>query len=156
MDRSMGETVALTAPLPFPKVKPRLNLKRQGHLRLFHHHRPTGETFMLNPLVGQVTLGIYAVLLAVGGIMGFVKAGSRPSLIAGVASAVAALVALGLSAAGSSAGLPMGLFVSVFLLVFFGSRFAKGRKFMPAGLMAAVSLVVAAILIVALIPGGAG
>ncbi|MBV8558155.1 MAG: hypothetical protein JO116_21665, partial [Planctomycetaceae bacterium] len=35
---------------------------------------------MLDPIVGHVTLGIYAVLLAVGGIMGFVKAQSRASL----------------------------------------------------------------------------
>ena len=48
-----------------------------------------------NPLIAPITLGIYAVLLGVGGIIGFVKAGSRPSLIAGLISAVLALAAVG-------------------------------------------------------------
>ncbi|AGA25114.1 TMEM14 family protein [Singulisphaera acidiphila] len=101
------------------------------------------------PLVGHVTLGIYAILLAVGGIMGFVKARSRPSLIAGLVSAVAALVALALSVQGNVWGRPLGLLLAVFLFVFFGYRYAlRAKVFMPNGLMAVVSLVVVMILIV--------
>ncbi|WP_406697653.1 TMEM14 family protein [Singulisphaera sp. Ch08] len=103
----------------------------------------------MHPLVGHVTLGIYAVLLAMGGIMGFVKARSRPSLIAGLVSAAAAVVALVLSVQGNDWGRPLGLFLAVFLFVFFGYRYAlRARVFMPNGLMAVVSLGVVVILIV--------
>jgi len=107
---------------------------------------------MISPLVGQVTLGIYAVLLAVGGIIGYTKAGSRPSLIAGLASAVAALLALVLSFADVKWGMAMGCIVALLLSFFFGHRYAvKTRKFMPAGLLAVVSLVVLGIAILVLI-----
>ena len=110
----------------------------------------------MHPLVGHLTLGIYAALLAVGGVMGFVKARSRPSLIAGLVSAVAALVALALSASGSPLGRPLGLLLAVVLFVFFGYRYAlKNRQFMPSGLMAVVSLVVVAILMMTMILRGA-
>lgn len=103
----------------------------------------------MHPLVGHITLGIYAVLLAVGGVMGFVKARSRPSLIAGLVSALAAVVALALSATGNLWGRPLGLLLAVVLFVFFGYRYAlRGKVFMPSGLMAVVSLVVVLILMV--------
>jgi uncharacterized membrane protein (UPF0136 family) len=106
---------------------------------------------MLNPIVGHIALGIYAVLLAVGGVMGFVKARSRPSLIAGLVSAVAALAALGLALRGASFGFPLGLLLSTVLFVFFGYRYAnRNRKFMPAGLMTIVSLVVTVIMVLVL------
>lgn len=103
----------------------------------------------MHPLVGHVTLGIYAVLLAVGGIMGFVKARSRPSLIAGLVSAVAAVIALVLSATGNLWGRPLGLLLAIVLFLFFGYKYAlRAKVFMPNGLMAVVSLVVVMILIV--------
>jgi len=102
---------------------------------------------MISPLVGQITLGIYAVLLAVGGLIGYFKAGSRPSLIAGLLSAVAALTALSLSIGNSRWGVPLGLLLSIVLFVLFGYRYAaKTRKFMPSGLLAVVSLIVLAVM----------
>ena len=98
---------------------------------------------MISLVVGQVALGIYAVLLAVGGVIGYTKAGSRPSLIAGLGSAVASILALVLSFQNSGWGMGLGALVAIVLAVFFGYRCAvKTRKFMPAGLLAVLSVVV--------------
>jgi uncharacterized membrane protein (UPF0136 family) len=103
---------------------------------------------MISPIVGQITLGIYGVLLAVGGLIGYFKAGSRPSLIAGLLSAVAAFGALGLSIGRSQLGSPLGLLLSIVLFVLFGYRYAiKTGKFMPSGLLAVISLVVLGVMI---------
>ena len=100
-------------------------------------------------LVGQVTLGIYGLLLAVGGLIGYFKAGSRPSLIAGLLSAVAAFAALGLSVGKSQLAVALGLVLSIVLFILFGYRYAvKTGKFMPSGMLAVVSLIVLVVLIV--------
>jgi uncharacterized membrane protein (UPF0136 family) len=102
---------------------------------------------MINPLVGRVTLAIYALLLALGGLIGYLRAGSRASLIAGSTSAVCALLAMALSAGNSRLGVPLGLVLSVALFVLFGYRYAvKTRKFMPSGLLSIVSLIVLAVM----------
>ena len=107
---------------------------------------------MISLVAGQIALGVYAVLLAVGGVIGYSKAGSRPSLIAGLGSAVAAILALLLSFQNPSWGMGLGALVATLLAVFFGYRFAvKTRKFMPAGLLALVSLVVLLVAVLVLI-----
>jgi uncharacterized membrane protein (UPF0136 family) len=95
------------------------------------------------PVVGHITLGLYALLLAVGGIIGYLKAGSRASLIAGLSSAVAVAAALGLAISQHRLGIPLGLLLSSCLFVLFGYRYAvKTRKFMPSGMLAIVSMIV--------------
>jgi uncharacterized membrane protein (UPF0136 family) len=104
---------------------------------------------MSSPIVGHITLAIYAVLLAAGGVIGFVRARSRPSLIAGVGSAVGALVALGLAIMKSPFGFPLGFTLALVLFVFFGYRYAlRAHKFMPSGLMTVVSLIVVGVMAV--------
>ena len=106
---------------------------------------------MIPPLIAHITLGIYAALLAVGGVMGFVKAGSKASLISGILSAVAAVLALVLSRMGFKFGLPLGMLLACVLFVLFGYRYAlKNRKFMPSGMLAVVSLVVLGMMVLAL------
>jgi uncharacterized membrane protein (UPF0136 family) len=51
-------------------------------------------------MAGQIALGIYALLLAVSGLIGYVKEGSQLSLIAGSIAAVVASIALRLSVTG--------------------------------------------------------
>ncbi len=107
---------------------------------------------MTTLLVAQLTLGIYAVLLAMGGVMGFMKARSRPSLISGLVSAAAAAVALVLSAMQYRFGVPLGATLAIVLFLFFGYRYAlRNRLFMPNGLMAVVSFVVLVVMVVAML-----
>ena len=86
--------------------------------------------------MGQIVLWIYIALMMLGGLMGFIKAGSKASIIASsIFAAVLALFALNI--------LPFRycwiiLFV---LLLFFGKRFLKGKKFMPNGMMAVLTIV---------------
>lgn len=105
---------------------------------------------MFHPIVAQVTLAMYGLLLAAGGLIGFFKAGSRASLIAGLSSAIAAFAALGLSIGKSQLGLGLGSLLAVVLFVLFGYRYAvKTGKFMPSGMLAVVSLLVLAVMILA-------
>jgi uncharacterized membrane protein (UPF0136 family) len=93
----------------------------------------------------MIVLWVYIVLLLVGGTMGLIKAGSKVSLITSAIFAVLlALCALGIIRPFYLADVFVGL-----LLVVFGIRFAKGRKFMPSGLMLALSAVMLAVLLIA-------
>lgn len=85
-------------------------------------------------------LWVYIVLLFLGGLMGFVKAKSKASLIASsLFGAVLALFALDV--------LPFNYHPAVlaFLLVFFGMRLAKSKKFMPNGLMVILTILALAL-----------
>lgn len=83
----------------------------------------------------MLVIWVYVVLLLAGGVMGYLKAGSKVSLITSAAfGAILALCAAGILRPAWIADVVIG-----FLLVFFGSRYAKTRKFMPGGLMAAAS-----------------
>jgi len=83
---------------------------------------------------------VYGALVFAGGWVGYKKAGSRPSLIASSISAAALVLAAALSLSGNSAGNVLAMGVALALLIFFGVRLAKGGKFMPAGMMVALSL----------------
>lgn len=84
-----------------------------------------------------IVLAAYTVLLLVGGVFGYVKAGSRVSLITAVPFAIALAICAWV---GEPHGLHVALGLQGILLVVFSLRFLKTRKFMPAGLMGAVTL----------------
>lgn len=80
--------------------------------------------------ISNSILWIYIVLLVVGGLVGFLKAGSKPSLIASVVfAALLSLCAVGILNRVVTDVLLSGL------LVVFGMRLSKTKKFMPAGMM---------------------
>lgn len=91
---------------------------------------------------------IYGILVAVGGVMGYVKANSIASLIAGVG---AGLLLVGSSVAmmknSYQTGWWIALVVSILLLGRFGSAAMKGFKMMPGGMVIIMSLIVLAALI---------
>ena len=98
-------------------------------------------------IVARVVLGIYALLLIVGGVIGYRKAGSRPSLIAGVSSGVVTLLALALTFTRLEFALGMALGLAVTLAVMFGVRLRKTGKFMPSGMLLGLSVAVAAVMV---------
>jgi len=85
----------------------------------------------------NLVLWIYIVLLVVGGLIGFLKAKSRVSLIMSVT--FAALLSL------CAAHLVFQYYVAdillAALLVVFGIRLTKTKKFMPSGMMLILTLV---------------
>ena len=79
----------------------------------------------------DVILWVYIVLLVAGGLVGFLKAGSKVSLIMSVSfAAVLSLCAARVIFQPYVAD----IFLAA-LLVVFGMRLAKTKKFMPSGLM---------------------
>lgn len=85
----------------------------------------------------NLVLWIYIVLLVVGGLIGFLKAKSRVSLIMSVAFAAL----LSLCAAGVVFQYYVADILLAALLVVFAMRLAKTKKFMPAGMMLVVTLI---------------
>ena len=92
-------------------------------------------------ILAAVTAVVYGGLVLAGGFMGFRKAGSKPSLIAGIVADTLLVLAALLMFFGQPAGAKLAMGVAALLLVFFGMRWLKGRKFMPAGLMVLCSAV---------------
>lgn len=83
----------------------------------------------------QLILWIYIALLVLGGLMGFLKAKSKVSLIMSLVFAGAlALVNLAILKIPNLADILLGLLILVFLM-----RYAKTKKVMPAGMMLVVT-----------------
>lgn len=87
-----------------------------------------------------LVLWIYIVLLFLGGLVGYLKANSKASLI--MSATFAGLLALCNTNAvfQPSFARILSTIVLVFLLIFFSVRLTKSKKFMPNGLMAVLTL----------------
>ncbi|MGB8369473.1 MAG: TMEM14 family protein [Limisphaerales bacterium] len=89
-------------------------------------------------------LWVYIVLLLVGGLMGFLKVGSKVSLISSsVFAAVLVLTQTGIFEPTVARNLVNVLLAA--LLVVFAIRLAKTKKFMPSGLMLVLTILTLAL-----------
>ena len=84
----------------------------------------------------DVIIWIYIVLLVIGGLIGFLKAGSKVSLIvSSVAASVLILCQIGVIFERRMIDIVLAI-----LLVVFAWRLSESKKFMPAGLMLVLTI----------------
>jgi uncharacterized membrane protein (UPF0136 family) len=84
---------------------------------------------------------VFGILTIAGGVIGYVKAGSMPSIIAGSISGILLLVAAFLLPDHRVAGLATGLIISLLLAGQFIPKFIRTGKAMPAGMMSILSAI---------------
>ena len=92
---------------------------------------------------------VFGVLTIVGGIVGYVKAGSVASIIAGSITGVLLLVAGFLLPEHRSVGLATALIVSLLLAAQFIPKLLRTGRVMPAGIMSLLSVIGIVVAIVA-------
>jgi uncharacterized membrane protein (UPF0136 family) len=93
----------------------------------------------------NIVFWCYIVLLLVGGLFGFLKAGSKVSLITSAVSA-GLLVLTHIGIFEPSFGRKLAGIIMAVLIVVFAIRLTKTKKFMPSGLMLVLTVVVLALL----------
>jgi uncharacterized membrane protein (UPF0136 family) len=84
---------------------------------------------------------VFGILTIAGGVIGYVKAGSMPSIIAGSISGILLLVAAFLLPDHRVAGLATALIISLLLAGQFIPKFIRTGKVMPAGMMSILSVI---------------
>ncbi len=99
-------------------------------------------------------LYVYGVLLILGGAMGYVKAKSVPSLVAGVVCGLIIIIT-GLNYASYDAPY-VALLVALVLIFLMGRRYLVTRKAMPALLIVVLSVIVAVVQVYILLAVGNG
>jgi uncharacterized membrane protein (UPF0136 family) len=84
---------------------------------------------------------IFGVLTIAGGVVGYVKAGSVASIIAGSIAGVLLLVAAFLLPEHRAAGLATAFVISLLLAAQFVPKFLRTGRVMPAGMMSILSVI---------------
>jgi uncharacterized membrane protein (UPF0136 family) len=92
---------------------------------------------------------IFGILTIAGGVVGYVKAGSLPSIIAGSITGVLLLVAAFLLPEHSAAGLATAFIISLLLAGQFIPKFLRTGRVMPAGMMSILSVIAIIVALVA-------
>jgi len=91
--------------------------------------------------VDKLILIIFGVLLIVGGFFGFIKAGSKISLMMGLVSGALIFLGIYLTASNPKIGYSIISSTSLILTIVFVMRFAATQKFMPSGMLILASVV---------------
>ncbi|MEA5554077.1 TMEM14 family protein [Anabaena cylindrica UHCC 0172] len=97
--------------------------------------------------LGIVAAFGYGVLALVGGIIGYVQVQSKVSLLSGSISGLLLILAAYCQLQGQTWGLTLAALVTGILVLLFAFRFAKTRKFMPAGLMIIFGMLALAVMV---------
>lgn len=92
---------------------------------------------------------VFGVLTVAGGVIGYVKAGSVASIIAGSITGILLLVAAFLLPEHRAIGLATAFIISLLLAAQFAPKFIRTGRVMPAGMMSILSVigVIAAIVV---------
>lgn len=77
----------------------------------------------------------YGLLSGFGGIWGYIKSQSKPSLISGCLSGILLLIAASIQLRGFTIGLILSRIIVLLLVAVFTVRLIKTQKFMPSGIM---------------------
>src|ERR1044072_1534742 len=104
--------------------------------------RPVGlpsDAFQME--AAKIYFIIFGLLTIAGGIVGYVKAGSAASIIAGAITGVLLLIAAFLLPEHRVAGLATALIISFVLAAQFVPKFLRTGKVMPAGVMSVLSVI---------------
>ena len=100
-------------------------------------------------MVSAWVILIYGILVAAGGVLGYTRARSTASLVAGGISGLMLIgAAIAMMRGAYQVGWWMALIIAVLLLARFGAASLNNFKMMPGGLMIILSLVVIIVLLV--------
>lgn len=94
-----------------------------------------------------LTIG-FGLFSIIGGLIGFLKAGSKASLIAGGVSGMLLLLSTWAYTQGSIFGFYGLILISLMLGAHFGRKFLQSRQWMPAGIMLSLSVMTLVALVV--------
>lgn len=97
--------------------------------------------------LSEVVVVVYAVIVALGGLVGYLKAASMRSLVAGIIFGSALIMSLSFSSP-RPGSLPGSFWMTLLASVAFTGRFYTTRRFMPAGLLVLLSAIVVVFLLV--------
>lgn len=97
---------------------------------------------------------VYGVIVLLGGVMGYLKAKSKVSLLAGSGSGIALLAAWLISRQFPLAGLGLATAIGLILCIVFVMRLLRTRSFMPSGMMMVGSLVATVVFVLGLLSTG--